>query len=261
MFRRFLYWLTDRLPARAIDGHNGELYLERYFLFRFLGVTAYLHHFVASDPDRGLHDHPWGWSASLVLAGGYREIRREGSRFLRPGRINVIRGHDFHRVILPGGIDAWTLFIHGKRTKGWGFLREGKYHPFTTGENDNPAHGWWKLMPNGRTLRALRLPRDLDDMVSRLGSWADDTFAPDGGYRGPGIVAHLAKEVIELAEDPRDMEELADCVLLLCHLAHQNGGNLHTAIARKFEINKRRTWGQPDANGVVEHVREGRLAQ
>ena len=95
----------------------------------------------------------------------------------------------------------------------------------------------------------------MNEIVRKAGTWADATFAPDGGYRGPGIVAHLKKEVVELAENPRDMEELADCMLLLFHLAHQNGGNLQSAIARKFAINQRRKWGKPDANGVVEHVR------
>lgn len=259
MFRRILYWLTGKLPARLIAGDNGEPYLERYFLFRCLGVTAYLHRFVASDPDRGLHDHPWGWSASLMLAGGYREIRRAAVRHLKPGRINFIRGTDFHRIILPANRDAWTLFIHGKRTKGWGFVRDGKYHPFANDKDHNPARDWWHLMPNGRTMRAQQLGRDMDCVVSQIGTWADETFAPDGDYRGPSIVAHLAKEVRELAENPRDMEELADCVILLCHLAHQNGGNLQAAIARKFEINKRRKWGQPDVDGVVEHVRSDAL--
>lgn len=33
MVLRFLHWLTDRLPARFIDGENNEPYLERYHLF------------------------------------------------------------------------------------------------------------------------------------------------------------------------------------------------------------------------------------
>ncbi|MBI3545973.1 MAG: DUF550 domain-containing protein [Gammaproteobacteria bacterium] len=256
MIRNFLLWLTNRLPARAINGDNGEPYLERYFLCRFLGLQAYIHRFVASDPDRGLHDHPWDWSVSLVLAGGYREIRSaDFARSLRPGRLNIIRGTDFHRIVLTPGSEAWTLFIHGPRTKGWGFWREGNYLPHATGKDDYPNRAWWKDAPDGHELRAAHLSHTLNDIVRQFGTWANMTFAPDGGYRGPSIVAHLSKEVIELSDNPRDMEELADCMLLLFHLAHQNGGNLQAAIARKFEINKRRKWGKPDARGVVEHVR------
>lgn len=254
MMKRFLYWLTSKLPARAISGDRGEPYLERYYLFGLFRVRAYIHRFVASDPDRGLHDHPWGWSVSLLLVGEYREIRHGMMRRLLPGFFNLIRGKDFHRILLDPDEEVWTLFIHGPRVKGWGFLRDGKYRPFAVHKDDYPSRSWWRTAPRGRE---LRLDLKLDEIVRTCGAWADATFAQDGGYRGPGIIAHLAKEVIELAENPRDMEELADCMLLLFHLAHQNGGDLQTAIARKFAINQRRKWGNPDSNGVVEHIREG----
>lgn len=250
--KRFLYWLTGKLPARAISGDRGEPYLERYFLFRLLGLQVYIHRFVASDPDRGLHDHPWGWSLSLLLVGEYREIRDGMVRRLMPGFFNLIRGKDFHRILLDDGKESWTLFIHGPRVKGWGFLRDGKYRPFAVHKDDYPSRSWWKTAPRGRE---LRLEGGLNEVARICGAWANATFAPDGGYRGQSIVAHLAKEVIELAENPHDMVELADCALLLFHLAHQNDGNLQAAIAQKLEINKRRKWDKPDANGVVEHVR------
>ena len=56
-------------------------YLERYFVAgwsprnRRTGPALFLHHFVASDPDDEVHNHPWGWSSSLILTGGYREYR------------------------------------------------------------------------------------------------------------------------------------------------------------------------------------------
>lgn len=162
MIRRFLFWLTGRLPARAIDGDDGEPYLERYFLFDFLGVKAYIHRFVASDPDRGLHDHPWGRSLSLVLVGGYREVRRRGTqaarcRSLEPWRLNYIRGSDFHRIVLDPGEEAWTLFLHGARTKGWGFLINGAYRPHACDKDDYPQRAWWTTAPSGRELRATHL--------------------------------------------------------------------------------------------------------
>jgi hypothetical protein len=161
MMTRFLFWLTSKLPARAINGDDGEPYLERYFLCSFLGATAYIHRFVASDPDRGLHDHPWGRSLSLVLAGGYREVRRCGTkaarcRSLKPWRLNYIRGGDFHRIVLDPGKEAWTLFLHGSRKKGWGFLRNGKYTPHAQGKDDYPLRQWWATAPSGRELRARR---------------------------------------------------------------------------------------------------------
>lgn len=161
---RFLLWLTARLPAREIKGDQGQPYLERYSLCGLFGWRCYIHRFLASDPDRGLHDHPWGRSCSLILSGGYREARfgKRSRRFgRRPvivrrlirGQINIIRGDDFHRILLDDGAEAWTLFLHGPRIKGWGFLRNGQYRPFAKTADDYPSAQWWKTAPRGRVLR------------------------------------------------------------------------------------------------------------
>ena len=109
---KFLYWLTARLPCRIINGPNGEPYLERYFLFSLFslfGWTAYIHRFVDNDPNRGLHDHPWAWSCSLVLAGGYHELRATDLsphstpairlRYRKPGQPAIM---NVRRVSKPG---------------------------------------------------------------------------------------------------------------------------------------------------------------
>lgn len=154
MLRRLLYWITDRLPARVINGDDGSPYLERYYVGALFGLRAYIHRFVASDPDRGIHSHPWQRSLSFVLVGGYKEIRINGERRLRPGQINYIRGDDFHRVILEKNTEAWTLFIHGKRVKGWGFLRNGAYTPAAVTKDDNKFHNWHLTAQSGRVVRA-----------------------------------------------------------------------------------------------------------
>jgi hypothetical protein len=150
--KRILYRLTNNRPLRVID-EDGRRYLERYFLFRVFGVRCYLHRFVGDDPGRGLHDHPWPWALSIILAGWYREHRRSGTRNVR--WLNWLTGDTFHRVTLPRnawqtlhrfqkhlpnatwndyvekmptprevGNDGtcWTLFIHqDKAVKPWGF--------------------------------------------------------------------------------------------------------------------------------------------
>jgi hypothetical protein len=148
--RRLLTWLTGKMkPPRVIrDREDGGPYLSRSYLHgtpvmpdgsspfdehgdmrkgaewpsRF---GLYLHRFHRGDSAFHLHNHPWGWSLSLVLAGGYIEERRQrdGSvtrRTLRPGHFNWIRGEDFHRVDLIES-DAWTLFLAGPKLSGWGF--------------------------------------------------------------------------------------------------------------------------------------------
>ncbi len=171
-----LHRITDHLPCRIIDGERGEPYLERYYLFGLdriglAGWHAYLHRFVDSDPDRGLHDHPWGRAVSLVLSGGYDEIRfadagasdkrlPTATRHIRPGRLNRLRGEDYHRIVLRDGRPAWTLFMHGPRVKGWGFLsnggREGVYRAMARDASEFRHRDWWKQAPTGRAMRELR---------------------------------------------------------------------------------------------------------
>lgn len=85
----------------------------------------------------------------------------------------------------------------------------------------------------------------------KVGEWGNYTFprgTPDS------IVTHLKKEVEELAES-HDPAEAADCFLLLLQHAHRCGYDLAAEAIKKFEINKNRKWGIPDAEGVVEHIR------
>ena len=128
----------------------------------------------------------------------------------------------------------------------------------------------------------FRFATDLDQLVTEIGAWADTVFAtacagcgrptsdprdcgcPAGTvviYRGPSLVEHLRREIAELAAKPQDMEELADCFLLLAHLAYQNRkvfgtDRLSVAVQAKIEKNKRRKWGAPDVQGVISHVKD-----
>jgi hypothetical protein len=132
MIKAFLFWLTGKLPARAIMGDDGAPYLERYYL------------------------------GSLLLAGEYIELRKDCTcSRLCAGSINVIRGDDFHRILITNRQPAWTLFIHGPRTKGWGFLRDGKYLAFSKDKDDYPGGGWWKTAPCGNVLREEPMKREL----------------------------------------------------------------------------------------------------
>jgi len=90
-----------------------------------MGWTFYLHRFVDSDPDRGLHDHPWRRSFSILLNRPYLEHTRYGVKLIR--FFNVLNGTDLHRVVLRDRRPVWTLFGHGPDVKTWGFLRFWDY--------------------------------------------------------------------------------------------------------------------------------------
>ncbi len=155
---RFLHTVSGRLRCRLIR-FGGQPYLERYYVATVFGMRVYLHRFVASDPDRGLHDHPWSWAVSWILAGRYDEVRadplarpRARARVVtrRAGRINRIRGTNFHRILLPRDVrECWTLFVHGPRVKGWGFWRDRAFEPFIDGVGHHETREWWRTAPRG----------------------------------------------------------------------------------------------------------------
>ena len=177
MWNRILYFCAGFLKAKAIKGPDGEPYLERHLLLRWGGHAVFLHRFLASDPDRGLHDHPWRKSVSFIVCGGYIEKRlmsRAGQiwmvfKRLSAGSVNVIGGDDFHQVVLEEGQPAWTIFYHGPRVKSWGFAASEEarseeaceyitddYEEVVEAEQDIP----WELAANRARHLSDRMPAD-----------------------------------------------------------------------------------------------------
>jgi len=143
---RFLYRWSGHLRLRVISD-GGVPYLERYYLGTWIGIRCYLHRFVGSDPDRGLHDHPWSWAGSIVLAGCYQEQLDWGTRHVR--WFNWLQGSTFHRVLLPESMnEVWTLFFHrAQNTKSWGFrVPGGEMVRIASGDN---RRDWWLDAPLG----------------------------------------------------------------------------------------------------------------
>lgn len=106
------------------------------------------------------------------------------------------------------------------------------------------------------------------ELVAEEITFSDQAFGPSRSYLGP--LNHLRKEIEEviaadnlcLGEDPSNgsLMEFADCLLLLIdayRLRHRGlpPEKLLVAAWNKIQINKRRDWGKPDNNGVIEHIR------
>ena len=169
---RLRRWLIQRGVNYSLR-HNrakwihlkGQLYLERYSLYEGPRGCVFLHRFHRPDDDRGPHNHPWRWAASLILTGGYLESRVESSgtpveeygrfgrrtrhrgrlntRVFTVGDINTIKSSDeFHRIAhlldtrsalslggkTPFEPEVWTLFISGpKHGNSWGYLIDWVY--------------------------------------------------------------------------------------------------------------------------------------
>ncbi len=153
--RAFIIFITNYLPVKVIKDERGRPFLYRYHLFKWGsdGAGLCIHHFVLSDPERGYHDHPWTWGCSFILSGGYEEriLKNKNSAndyytVKRPRwTFNYLDGiKTYHRVMIPEGKDAWTLFAFGSRTKTWGMVSlDGKYNPMSTQISD--LDGDWQV--------------------------------------------------------------------------------------------------------------------
>jgi hypothetical protein len=116
------------ITRRFKDTGQIGAYLKRHFIFQSKYLTIFLHQFWASDPDDS-HDHPWD-SVKIRLKGDYTEYNVDGTSAWRtPGSVTYRRAEDFHRIELgDGGAGAgWSLFIHFKRRRKWGFLYKGEW--------------------------------------------------------------------------------------------------------------------------------------
>jgi hypothetical protein len=96
-----------------------------------------LHHWLHSDDQRHLHDHPWGFH-TFVLKGAYIDTsspegadigeEREDWQFqlMRAGTYAYRPSHHKHYVkVIPPG--CWTLVFTGPIMRRWGFWVKGKF--------------------------------------------------------------------------------------------------------------------------------------
>jgi len=133
---------------RRLEGMIATPYLTRSVLWGMNALedhdpsapsSAFVHEIHTPDGDRDPHNHPWSWSAAVVLSGGYTE-RRYSTWWQRTdggdgiemshvtGSLNTFKPHDYHRIthVEP---DTVTLFLCGRESHDWGFLVDGVHVP------------------------------------------------------------------------------------------------------------------------------------
>lgn len=172
--------IARELPARDIK-HEDRHYLRRYHVGTIAGIRIYLHHFVDSDPV-GLHNHPWRFGGSFILAGYYYEERRfcrlPFSRRIR--FCNIVNGDTLHRVNVPKELNAttndhgmlrpnvvirpdlgvWTLFWHTRKVMPWATLKDKgvfiQYYEEHPEHKQKDGHSrWHEQAPKGKEVFAL----------------------------------------------------------------------------------------------------------
>ena len=101
-----------------------------------------------------------------------------------------------------------------------------------------------------------------EDLFNKISIWQQKTF-PDATVLGK--LFHLKEEVEELLyavknNDKDKRLEYADCFMLLFGAAAKDGmsyQDIVKAVEYKLEINKLRSWGQPDDLGIIRHLIKG----
>ena len=117
----FIDWLNKRGSWRMIM-RNSLPYLKRYYIFKSKWFTVLLHEFWASDSSY-LHDHPW-FNITFLIKGLYIEHELDGKINVRGlGYTRFRTPEQLHRIeVIDGAPRVWSLFIHFKRVREWGFL-------------------------------------------------------------------------------------------------------------------------------------------
>ena len=160
--------VANRAPDRIIGGNDNPYMLRWFVIPRNKWFNIYLHHFLRSDDDRALHNHPWLFNASILLEGEYREhkptITYKGGLMmdqisnLKAGAIRFRFGQAFHRIELLVDEElrdekgrfvwrekpVWTLFITGPEVREWSFAcPQGLVHHklFTSADGNEVGKG------------------------------------------------------------------------------------------------------------------------
>ncbi|MCV6600288.1 MAG: DUF550 domain-containing protein [Cohaesibacter sp.] len=102
---------------------------------------------------------------------------------------------------------------------------------------------------------------DFETLWDHHARWSDTTFGSDMLVGPIGPLKHLKKEADETLANPDNLEEYADCLMLLMDATRRAGfspGILICAARLKLEVNKARKWPAPKDGEPRHHIKEGK---
>lgn len=94
---------------------------------------------------------------------------------------------------------------------------------------------------------------DLIKFLYKQKEWSYKTFGPD--KRTKGVINHIKKEIKEVEQDPTNLMERVDLILLVLDGTYRQGytpEEITEAIEKKLEINMKRQW--PDWKQFSEDI-------
>ena len=95
--------------------------------------------------------------------------------------------------------------------------------------------------------------------IDRQRVWSENTFGPYP--RLAGVIDHIRRELVEVAESGNDLSEWVDVLMLAFDGACGSGASSQAiidAFMAKLEVNQARTWPDwrtADRSKAIEHVR------
>ena len=147
-----------RLRLRRPDG---RIYLDRWG-FDFSRGGIFIHRMAAPDPGADVHDHPYNFF-TMILRGGYtqkvanvRGIDLPHWERLLPFTVRFMRLDEAHSITSLAAQTSWSLIIHGRRVRPWGFY-----------VLENQAVGRWNWVESEKYMRGQQQRRGLKTEVGR----------------------------------------------------------------------------------------------
>lgn len=107
-----------------------------------------------------------------------------------------------------------------------------------------------------RTWNMLEQSFDLYAWLRQHIAWSMETFGD--GARTEGLCKHVEKELEEIRQQPNDIMEWIDVIILACDGAWRAGYSakeICLALQQKQQINQERQWVRTPENEPTEHVK------
>jgi Protein of unknown function (DUF550) len=120
--------------------------------------------------------------------------------------------------------------------------------------SDELLADWTEVNPEtGEPMTAVDRPC-WEELFQQINEWQKLTFPAATAFSN---AKHIQKEIErEIIPDPENPTEWADALFLVIGASFVVCSDFKQVVLDKFKENKLRKWGKPDADGVVEHIRE-----